>query len=122
MAKVKIWKRLDGGVSITSFNYNLKLDSETEDEFIERQSVNLRLEGHLSGSEEVIIEDSNLPSVKDQNRNKWRLSQDKKNVSVDNSVVLPEETRQGLITSGKVKLKNGAPLTDDEIDAMCNGV
>ena len=122
MAKVKIWKRLDGGVSITSFNYNLKLDSETEDEFIERQSVNLRLEGHLSGSEEVIIEDSNLPSVKDQNRNKWRLSQDKKNVSVDNSVVLPEETRQGLITSGKVKLKNGAPLTDDEIDAMFNGV
>ncbi len=117
MAKVKVWKRVDGGISVTNFDGVTRLPNETEDEMIERESIKLRLADHLKGSEEIIIDESNVTQDK-SNREKWRLHPNKGSVIVDNSVILPEEVRQGFLVSAKSKLKAGAPLTDEEIDAM----
>lgn len=117
MAKVKVWKRKDGGVSITHFDLSKKNDGEADEEFIERKSVRLRLQTLLEGSEEIIMDSSDLPK-RDKDRDKWRLSSNKKKVEVDKSIVLPVEVLAAKKASIKGKLKAGQPLTDDEADFL----
>ena len=116
--KVKVFKRLDGGVTIKHLDIKYQLLGESETDFHERMVRNLRFAPHIIGAEEILMDETDLPVYDSKTRNKWRLHQNKGSVIVDNSVILPEEVRQGFLVSAKAKLKNGAPLTDDEIDAM----
>lgn len=107
MAKVKVWERQDGGISVTPFNFSIKPDGMTDEDFIEEHSRKLRLRSELQGAKEYIMEDSDLP-LRDENRNKWRIRAGK--VVIDQSITLPHEIR----ASAKLKLKNGQPLTEAE--------
>lgn len=116
MAKVKIWKRQDGGVSVTNFDFSKKLSGETDEEFIERKSLKLRSVPNLVGAEEIIADSSELPTDR-VNRNKWRVNASKK-VFVDHNVVIPKELKLQKLNSAKAKLKAGQPLSDEEAEAL----
>lgn len=118
MAKVKVWNRLDGGVSITHFDFSKKDPGETDDEFIERKSVRLRLDESLQGATETIQDDSELPA-RDDNRNKWRVNPSGK-IFIDSKIELPKEALLRKKNSAKAKLISGQPLSSEEVDAIIN--
>lgn len=117
MAKVKVWKRTDGGVSITYFDLSKKEQSETDEEFIERKSVKLREVPNLVGAQEFVMDSSKIPNDK-ANRNKWRLRPDNGAVIVDNTIILPEEARAQKLNAAKGKLIAGQPLTAEEAEEL----
>jgi len=116
MAKLKIWKRTDGGVSVTHFDLTKKDANETDEAFIERKSVKLRLRSELQGAVESIVDSSELP-VRDENRDKWRINAQGK-VFVDHSIELPRERSQRFRASAKAKLMAGQSLTEEEADEI----
>ena len=122
MAKVQVFQRTDGGISIRRPGYQHKNPGETDEQFIERTSVKPRTYPNLQGAKEFIMEESDLPpavTVGDKkNRNKWRLSPNKKRVIVDPTIELPEEADQKKRNSIRGKLTAGQPLSADEADFL----
>lgn len=88
MAKVKVWKRTDGGVSITRFDFTKKLADETDEAFIERCSVKLR--PCFVGAEELIVDEKDIPTSR-ENRNEWHFKDGK--VQVDLQKVQAKQTK-----------------------------
>lgn len=117
MAKVKVWKKPDGSVATTYFNYNLKRDDETDEAFIERLTVN----SEYAGMDSVILDDSELPSdgVKKLDRNKWRLKANNK-LEVDSTIETEDEKRTKLEKKAKAELKKSG-LPDDVVEFLSKG-
>lgn len=116
MAKVKIWKRADGGVSVTHFDFSKKPEDLTDDEYIELECSKLRLNPKFFGATESILDSSELPP-RDEERDKWRLNPQGK-VIKDKSVELPKEAKLRKKNSLKVKLKNSLALTDEDLNLL----
>lgn len=116
MSKVKVWKRTDGGVSVTHFDLTKKDAGETDEAFIERKSVKLRLQSNLQGAVESVVDSSELP-VRDENRNKWRVNAQGK-VFVDQTIELPREARTRKLNSAKAKFISGQALSPEEADEV----
>jgi len=121
MAKVQVFKRLDGGISVREPGFDEKNPGESDEEFIERTSVKPRAYTHLIGAEEFIMEKEDLPETDTPegkgNRNKWRINPAGK-VFVDHTVELPSEVKRGKLNAAKAKLIAGLPLTEEEAVAL----
>jgi hypothetical protein len=116
MAKVKVWKRPDGSVAVTHFNFNMKREDETDEQFMKRVTDKLKHEHpEFVGYEEHEKESSDLPDR--AQRSKWRMQANGK-LEVDNSIELPEEARARILASAKAKLKAGQPLTEEEANFL----
>ena len=122
MAKIKIWKRTDGGVSITYFNFLDKKQSETEEEFIERKSEGLRLNSLLVGAEELIADSSDLTESREF-RNDWAWDSASKKVKADQAKVAArkkkEKDEKDKVDRVKNKLKE-LGISDSDLDAVMN--
>jgi hypothetical protein len=98
--KCRVIERNDGKLSIVFPNPNSQRPNESEDEFLERAyQKTVRDKPEFQGLPYVDMEHSELPldsNGKKKDRDKWRMSSDKKGVKIDNSVVTETEKRKAI--------------------------
>ena len=118
MAKVILWTKPDGSVSITHAMWNKKPLNVTDEVFLNRIADKLVRDNPATFGTytRAIKESSDLPTDRAQ-RDKWRLKPSGK-VEVDPSATTPNERLQQKRAAVRAKLTSGQPLTQEEAELI----
>lgn len=112
MAKVKVFKRKDGKVSIIKFNFSMKNDGESDEDFIERVTAVHRQRQLYSGAEEYVLDESDIPSDR-ATRDGWNLKNGK--IEVDLVKVAEKEAIDKAKSDRLTELKGKGNFSSQEV-------
>ena len=98
-------------IHITHFHTDDMLPGETEDEFIDRYILKMKLNPVYSGLTPELVSDADIPSDKSQ-RNEWSLKNGK--VEVDQAKVQAKEAKKAEKDAVLAKLK----ISEEELDHL----
>lgn len=116
MAKIKVWERVDGGISISGpYDCSKKNAGETDEQYVDRISSKLRDLPHLKGAQEHIIDDDKIPKER-TNRNEWGYKNGK--VEVDQTKLQAKLDKEAEKLAKKNSIKQKLGLTDDELGML----
>ncbi len=108
MAKVRVFYRIDGGVTIRNINEKAKFAGETDTDFFDRVQAGKPLRPKLVGATFEDIEKTDLPVYDSATRPKWRKKAGG-GVFIDNNVVTTAEKKQKIEDDLDAELAKTAP-------------
>lgn len=111
----------NGSFTTVVFMADAMLPGETEDEFINRETLRLNQDQEFEAATKHVVTKETLQSIVNthpqKNKRAVRCSADKK-FTLDLTYKSPAQLQEEQITTIKSKLVSGTPLTQEEADSI----